>query len=170
MLAEITTQNWYLCIIHTETSFCRRSLVLFFGRILVHTMVTRTQFFVMTDSNQPTRRKRLPTQLLLRTLCIVSSVSMVSRLPGLHGYTCCRTGVWSKSRVTARFAGKWYGEVGKITHRPTLNSTNKNTQSKFDPYLWTCDVSVPPLSSRLSSSSSAHLLSNNRSSIRMIGC
>ena len=30
---------------------CKRSLVLFFGRFLVRTMVTRTQIFVMTNSN-----------------------------------------------------------------------------------------------------------------------
>ena len=39
-----------------------------------------------------------------------------------------------------------------------LTSFGKNTQSKFDPYLETCDVSVYPRSGRLSSSSSAQLL------------
>ena len=62
----------------------------------------------------------------------------------------------SKSRVTTRCTGR--GEVGKMTHQPTLTQTNKNTQSKFDPCLGTCDVSVPPRSGRLSSSSGTQLL------------
>ena len=45
-----------------------------------------------------------------------------------------------------------------MTHQPTVTKTNKNTQSKFDPYLRICDVSVPPRSGPLSSSSSAQLL------------
>ena len=45
-----------------------------------------------------------------------------------------------------------------MTHQPTVTQTNKNTQSKFDPYLGTCDISVPPRSGRLSSSSSTQLL------------
>ena len=45
-----------------------------------------------------------------------------------------------------------------MTHQPTATKSNKNTQSKFDPYLGTCDVSVPPRSGQLSSSSSTQLL------------
>ena len=63
---------------------------------------------------------------------------------------------WSKSRVTKRFTGR--EEVGKMTHQPTVTNNVKNTLSKFDPYPWTCDVSVPPLSSRLSSSCSTQVL------------
>ena len=50
---EITRHNWYLYIIHTETDvlFCKICLVLFCGSFLVHKMVTRTQMFVMMDSN-----------------------------------------------------------------------------------------------------------------------
>ena len=46
--------------------------------------------------------------------------------------------------------------AGYLLDRAT--QTNKNTQSEFDPYLGTCDVSVPPRSGRLSSSSSTQLL------------
>ena len=40
-----------------------------------------------------------------------------------------------------------------MTHQPTVTKNIKNTQSKFDPYPWTCGVSVAPRSVRLSSSS-----------------
>ena len=118
---------------HTHTFFCDDGLQL-------------------TDTTETTGDSTSTKNIVHSVFC----VNGLSRLPGVHGYTCGRTGVWSKSRVTARSTGD--GEVGKITHQPTLNSTNKNTQSKFDSYLWTCDVSVPPLSSRLSSSSSTQVL------------
>ena len=44
-------------------------------------------------------------------------------------------------------------EGGKMTHQPTISQTDKNTQRKFDPYLGTCDFSVPWRSGRLSSGS-----------------
>ena len=65
--------------------------------------------------------------------------------------TWCQSRVWSKSRVTKRCTGR--EEVGKMTHQPTVTKNIKNTQSKFDPYSWTCDVSVAPRSVRLSISS-----------------
>ena len=77
----------------------------------------------------------------------------LSRLRGVDEYTWCQTKVWSKSRVTTRFTGR--KEVVKI---PTVTKTNTKTLSKFDPYLGTCDDSVPPRSGRLSSSSSTQLL------------
>ena len=45
-----------------------------------------------------------------------------------------------------------------MTHQPPVTQTNKSTQSKFDPYLWACEVSLPPRSGRLSSSSRTQLL------------
>ena len=45
-----------------------------------------------------------------------------------------------------------------MTHQLTVAQINKNTQSKFDPFLGTCDISVPPLSGRLSSNSSTQML------------
>ena len=77
----------------------------------------------------------------------------LSRLRRVDDYTWCQTKVWSKSRVTTRCTGR--KEVVKI---PTLTKTNTKTLSKFDPYLGTCDDSVPPRSGRLSSSSSTQLL------------
>ena len=59
----------------------------------------------------------------------VFCVNGLSRLPGVHGYTCCRTGVWSKSRVTARSTCD--EEVGKITHQATNNSTNKTHKASL---------------------------------------
>ena len=50
----------------------------------------------------------------------------------------------------------WGG--GKNDAQPTVTQTSKNTQSKFDPNLGACDVYVPPLSGRLSCSSSTQLL------------
>ena len=45
-----------------------------------------------------------------------------------------------------------------MTHQPTVTKDKKNIQSKFDYYLGSCDVSVPPRSGRLSSSSNTQLL------------
>ena len=45
-----------------------------------------------------------------------------------------------------------------MTHQTTVTENIKNTQSKFDPNPWTCDVSVTPRSVRLSSSSGIQLL------------
>ena len=45
-----------------------------------------------------------------------------------------------------------------MTHQPTVTKKYKNTQSKFDSYPWTCDVSVAPRSVRLSTSSGTQLL------------
>ena len=75
----------------------------------------------------------------------------------MDGRTWCQTinSVWSKSRVTKRFTDR---EVGKMTHQPTVTKNNKNTQSKFDSSLGSCNVFVAPRSGRLSSSSSTQLL------------
>ena len=59
---------------------------------------------------------------------------------GVDRYMWFQTRVWSKSRVTTRCTGR--GEVGKMTYQPTVTQTNKNIQSKSDPYLGTCDVYV----------------------------
>ena len=69
----------------------------------------------------------------------------------MDGRTWCQSRVWSKSRVTKRYTSR--EEVGKMMHQPTVTKNIKNTQSKFDPYPWICDVSVAPRSVRLSSSS-----------------
>ena len=45
-----------------------------------------------------------------------------------------------------------------MTHQPTVTKNCKNTQSKFDSTLGSCDVSVAPRSVRLSSSSGTQLL------------
>ena len=45
-----------------------------------------------------------------------------------------------------------------MTHQPTVTKNYKNTQSKFDSTLGSCDVSVAPRSVRLSSSSGTQLL------------
>ena len=59
----------------------------------------------------------------------------LSRYRGVDGYVWCQTRVCSKSRVTTRCTGR--GEVGKMTHQPTVTETYKNTQSKFDPFQYT---------------------------------
>ena len=68
-------------------------------------------------------------------------------------YTWCQTKVWPKSPVTTRCIGR-----KKDVKIPTVVKTNTNTLGKFDPYLGTCDDSVPPRSGRLSSSPSTQLL------------
>ena len=45
-----------------------------------------------------------------------------------------------------------------MTHQPTVTKNYKNTQSKFDSTLGSCDVSVAPRSVQLSSSSGTQLL------------
>ena len=74
----------------------------------------------------------------------------------MDGRTWCQPRVWFKSRVTKRCTGR--EEVGKMTHQPTVTKNYKNTQSKFDSSLGSCDVSVAPRSVRLSSSSGTQLL------------
>ena len=74
----------------------------------------------------------------------------------MDGRTWCQPRVWSKSRVTKRCTGR--EAVGKTTHQPTVTKNYKNTQSKFDSTLGSCDVSVAPRSVRLSSSSGTQLL------------
>ena len=79
---EHPTPNWYLCTtnthMHRQTCFQKISCLVF-GQIFgTHDDYTHTHF-VMTDTNLHARRKRLNTQPLRRTLCLLSSVSMVSR-------------------------------------------------------------------------------------------
>ena len=45
-----------------------------------------------------------------------------------------------------------------MTHQPTVTKNYKNTQSEFDSYLGSCDVSVAPRAVRLSTSSGTQLL------------
>ena len=45
-----------------------------------------------------------------------------------------------------------------MTHQPTVTKNYKNTQSEFDLYLGSCDVSVAPRAVRLSTSSGTQLL------------
>ena len=40
-----------------------------------------------------------------------------------------------------------------MPHQPTVTKNYKNTQSEFDSYLGSCDVSVAPRAVRLSTSS-----------------
>ena len=74
----------------------------------------------------------------------------------MDGRTWCQPRVWSKSRVTKRCTGR--EEMGKMTHQPTVTKNYKNTQSEFDSYLGSCDVSVAPRAVRLSTSSGTQLL------------
>ena len=45
-----------------------------------------------------------------------------------------------------------------MAHQPTVTKNYKNTQSGFDSYLGSCDVSVAPRAIRLSTSSGTQLL------------
>ena len=45
-----------------------------------------------------------------------------------------------------------------MPHQPTVTKNYKNTQSEFDSYLGSCDVSVAPRAVRLSTSSGTQLL------------
>ena len=45
-----------------------------------------------------------------------------------------------------------------MPHQPTVTKNYKNTQSEFDSYLGSCDVSVDPRAVRLSTSSGTQLL------------
>ena len=45
-----------------------------------------------------------------------------------------------------------------MPHQPTATKNYKNTQSEFDSYLGSCDVSVAPRAVRLSTSSGTQLL------------
>ena len=89
------------------------------------------------------------------SLCVFYDCGF-SRLSGVDGRTWCQPRVWSKSRIIKRRTGR--EEVGKMTHQPTVTKKYKNTQSKFDSYPWTCDVSVASRFVRLSTSSGTQLL------------
>ena len=45
-----------------------------------------------------------------------------------------------------------------MTHQPIVTKNYKNTQSEFDSYLGSCDISVAPRTVRLSTSSGIQLL------------
>ena len=45
-----------------------------------------------------------------------------------------------------------------MTHQPTVTKNYKNTQSEFDSYLGSCDISVAPRAVRVSTSSGTQLL------------
>ena len=158
VLAEITRlRTGTCCALYTQRRPFAKYLLSYFLADFWYTRWSHAHNFCddglqLTDTTETAADSTFTKKIVHSVFC----VNGLSRLPGVLGYTCCRTGVWSKFRVTARSTGD--GEVDKITHQPTHNSTNKNTPSKFDPYLWTCDVSVPPMSSRLSSSSSTQVL------------
>ena len=110
---------------HRDVFLQEISCLVFLEIFCTHDGHTHTHF-VMTDFCSICTTE---TAVHSTSMLIVFCVNGLSRLPGVHGYTCCRTGVWSESRVTKRSTGD--GEVGKMTHQPTLNELTKTHKASL---------------------------------------
>ena len=157
MLAEITRHRTGTCALYTQRRLFSKYLLSCFLRDFLYTRWSHAHTFCddeflyyMHDGNGCTLNLYVE-HCAYCLLCQWSlEIALRARLYVLPNWGV----VWVPSNQAFY---RWWG--GGQNDSPTnIKWTNKNTQSKFDPYLWTCDVSLPPLSGRLSSSPSTQVL------------